>query len=145
MEHVYTIELGLDLYLVDGRTKIIPTQEYLDYRKEELHHELLELIDKAWKRGHTIYHSNIDAIITMQSECLEKAKRYIGYQFLGTHSYLDVFGRKAEEEYRWQRHQQQTESMEQRLENIQQQMWDMQKLLVNLSKQQNSNLSRRTG
>ena len=145
MKYSHTIEPGLDVYFIDGRTKTIPTQEYLDYRKEELHPEIIELIKKAWKKGHTIYHSTINSIITIQSESLEKAKRYIGYQFLGTHNYLDVFGRKAEEEYQWQRHQKQTESMEETLENMQQQMWEMQKILLNLSKQQNINLSRKTG
>lgn len=146
MIYSHTIEPGLDVYLVDGRTKAIPTKEYLDYRKEELAPVIAEGIEKAWAKGHTVYHSTVDAVISMQSESLEKAVRYIGYRFLGTHSYLDVFGKYAQEEYRWLQHQRQNESMEEQLTNMQKQMWDMQKLLINISKQQNNNIAtRKTG
>lgn len=143
MKYSHTIETGLDVYFIDGRTRVIPTQEYLDYRKDELNPELINLLKKAWEKGHTVHHSAIDSIISMQAESFEKAKRYIGYEYLGTHSYLDVFGKKAEEEYRWQRHEKQNSSMQEQLENMQKQMWDMQKLLLNFSKGQQSNFVRK--
>ncbi|MFV0516772.1 MAG: hypothetical protein ACK5MV_05195 [Aminipila sp.] len=139
MKYLHNIEPGLDMYLINGRAKPVPTEEYLKYRIDELNPDIVKSIKTAWKKGHTVYHSAIDSIISIQDECLEKAKRYVGYRYLGTYSYLDVFGENAEEEYRWARHEKQKIYMEERLSDMQQQMWEMQKLLLNLSKAQQQN------
>ena len=143
---------NIRLYIINGIAHLVPDLQYLSYRKNELHPEIYELLKTAFlQKEKIIYHSNIDTIIKFQEYCLEKAKRYIGYMWLGTHSYLDVFGEKAKEYFEELRTEQrevqkmvQLDRMESQIKDLQTQLWEMQKLIVNMAKQQNKEFSKTT-
>lgn len=142
--YAHTVE-DINVYFIDGRAKLVPDLNYLSYRADELHPEAYELLKYAFlTREKILYHSNIDTVIKLQEYCLEKAKCYIGYMWLGTHTYLDVFGEKAARYFEEVRKQEKEDAKQRKLDNIERQleamqlqMWEMQKLLVNMAKQQN--------
>ena len=126
-------------YYLGPDNKIVSQQRDLfkEYRRDELLPEVAAELDQV--RSINIYPSDsvINSVISFQNECPEKAVNYIRYRYLGTCSYLDVFGHKAESYYREKMHIEQNERMESKIEGMQQQLFDMQKLMMNVAKSVN--------
>lgn len=121
--------------------------EFLAYRITELQPDIIDLIEKAWKRGHSVQHNEINKIIKLQNENLEMCKRYIGYKYLGTHNYLEVYGEKAQRDYKEleekkekEEFQKQIAELQGTIKDMQQQLWDMQGLLLSMAKSQQNNM-----
>ena len=126
-------------YFMNSDNKLVSQQRdlYKDYRRAELLPEVASELDQV--RSLNIYPSDsaINAVINYQQECPEKAVNYIRYRYLGTCSYLEVFGQKAQSYYREKMHIEQNERMESKIGDLQQQLTDMQQLMFNIAKSVN--------
>lgn len=121
----------------DGKLVSQNVDLYMEYRRGELLPEVAAELDEV--RKICIYPSKaaIDTVISYQKECPDKAINYIRYRYLGTCSYLDVFGPGAEQQYKVKMHLEQNERMESKIDNLQQQIRDMQQLMFNIAKSTN--------
>lgn len=72
---------------------------FLHYREDEIKPIVKELLCEARKKRGCVYIMNysIDELIRIQNEDVLKACDWIKWKFLGTASYLDVYGSDAEE------------------------------------------------
>lgn len=120
-----------------------------DYRRNEQLPEVATELDKV-RSYNTSYPTKnvIDAVLSYQNENVKKAVNYIRYRYLGTCSYLDVFGEKAQKEYEQSAHFQQNKRMEEKIEDVssqvddlKQQLIDMQQLMFNMAKTLNTTKS----
>ena len=67
-----------------------------DYRRSELLPDIIDLIERARKRGHVVTKKRIDEVIKYLKEDPEKCRDFIGWRYLGTKNYCEVFGADAE-------------------------------------------------
>lgn len=67
-----------------------------EYRAAELLPDIVDLIARARERRNVVTKKRVDEIIKYQNEDPEKCRAFIGWRYLGTHNYLEVFGREAE-------------------------------------------------
>ena len=75
----------------------------------------------------------IDNLIHMQEFSVEKAVTYVKYRLLGEATYLDVFGRDAEDRRAAQQHYKKQDEMQMQIAAMAAQMADMQKLIFNMA------------
>lgn len=128
--------------------------EYIDpnlnYRKDDILPEVWEQLQAAREKGGYPSQAFIDNLISWQNEkSPEMAIRYVGYKYLGTYSYMEVYGPAGDTFY----HNQLTDRIiktlddqQEQISGLQMQISQMQRLIVNMAKTMNdSHLIRRTG
>ena len=132
---VVYVKNGLEWYLdPDGKLVSRPIDTYRYYRRSEIAPEILELIDQLRSKGRYLQDYNIDAIIKMQNECLEKGINYVKYRYFGKARYTDVFGAAADNHYAEINHRRQCERMEDTMNDMRSQIEEMQQLILNMAK-----------
>lgn len=129
---------GLEYYrLDDGRLVSQPVDDTVNYRTDELAPEVIEVLNRSRARYWYPSRPMIDNLIKMQELSVEKAVTYVKYRLLGEATYLDVFGKEAEDRRAAQAHYKKQDAMQQQLAAMALQMADMQKLIFNMAAQMN--------
>lgn len=131
-------EKGLEYYKnADGKLVSQFVDSTVDYRDNELAPEVLREVEKARAIHNYPSHPMIDNLIHMQDLSVEKAVTYVKYRLLGEASYIDVFGKDAEDRRAAQEHYKKQDAMAAQISAMAAQMADMQKLIFNMATQMN--------
>mgnify|MGYP007128358999 CR=1 FL=1 len=131
-------EKGLEYYKnADGRLVSQLIDETIGYRAAELAPEVTEALDRARAMHNYPSRPMIDNLVHMQEASVEKAVTYVKYRLLGEATYLDVFGRDAEDRRAAQQHYKKQDEMQMQIAAMAAQMADMQKLIFNMAAQMN--------
>ena len=69
----------------------------------------------------------------MQKISVEKAVNYVKYRYLGTASYLDVFGQENEKRWEAEQHYRDAKEMYEKMEDMAAQLNEIQQLLFNIA------------
>lgn len=117
----------------DGKLVSRPVDEYRDYRRSELDPAVNTQLDIARYYGDYPSKATIDSLFDMQKTSVEKAVNYVKYRYLGTASYLDVFGKENEKRWEAELHYKTTKEMAEKIEVMAAQMNEMQQLLFNMA------------
>lgn len=117
----------------DGKLVSRPVDEYRDYRRSELDPAVNTQLDIARYYGDYPSKATIDSLFDMQKISVEKAVNYVKYKYLGTASYLDVFGSENEKKWEAEQHYKTTKEMAEKIEVMAAQMNEMQQLLFNMA------------
>lgn len=107
------------------------------YRAYELAPEVSDALNRARELHRYPSRPMIDNLIHMQEFSIEKAVTYVKYRLLGEATYLDVFGRDAEDRRAAQQHYKKQDEMQMQIAAMAAQMADMQKLIFNMATQMN--------
>lgn len=71
-----------------------------DYRAEDLTQDIMQLITRARVRGHVVTKERIDEIIRYLKDDPDRCKAFIGWRYLGTHNYYQVFSKEADQNFK---------------------------------------------
>lgn len=131
-------EKGLEYFKnADGKLVSQNVDDTVNYRNNELAHEVTEVLNRARALHHYPSRPMIDNLIHMQELSIEKAVKYVQYRLLGEATYLDVFGQDAEDRRAAQQHYKKQDAMAAQIQAMALQMADMQKLIFNMASQMN--------
>lgn len=117
----------------DGKLVSRPIDEYRDYRRSELDPAVNTQLDIARYYGDYPSKATIDSVIAMQKTSVEKAVNYVKYRYLGTVSYLDVFGQENEKRWEAEQHYRDAKEMYEKMEDMAAQLNEIQQLLFNIA------------
>lgn len=125
---------GIEYYRnADGKLVSQPMDDTDGYRSSEIAPEVSDALNRARKLHHYPSRPMIDNLIHMQEFSVEKAVTYVKYRLLGEATYLDVFGRDAEDRRAAQQHYKKQDEMQMQIAAMAAQMADMQKLIFNMA------------
>lgn len=121
---------GLEFfYNAAGRLVCGPMDQNRDYRREELHPDVLAELDEARCCGWYPSKAHIDSCIQLQQQHPAKAAAYVRYKLLGTATYADVFGPAMQQRI----HEAQTDRLEKKLDQLSQDLRDLGQLVTNMA------------
>jgi|GEM_PF-2056827 len=132
-------------YSADHKLCTRPADETKDYRTKELHSSVIEKLNLA--RAIYRYPSKafIDALIKMQRErSIERAVKYVEYRYLGSASYLDVFGHDSEIEDLQARHFNECQELREEVKEMHKESQQTQQLLINIAVALNEQMKQRS-
>lgn len=114
---------GIEYYRnADGKLVSQPMDDTAGYRSSEIAPEVSDALNRARELHRYPSRPMIDNIIYMQEFSIEKAVTYVKYRLLGEATYLDVFGRDAEDRRAAQQHYKKQDEMQKLIFNMATQM-----------------------
>ena len=122
--------------------KYVPSEDInRDYRINEIDTRLLDLLQKCRvKRGAVhILPESIDKLIELQAEDIAKAELWLKWKYLGTATWLDVYGEEATEKRAEARHRLEAAEAYKTIKQLSDQIAVLTKLLAEQQQAKNSN------
>lgn len=132
-------------YSADHKLCSRQADETKNYRVNELHSSIIKKLDQAREIYRYPSKAFIDALIKMQRErSIERAVKYVEYRYLGSASYLDVFGHDAEIEDVQLKHFTECQELREEIKEMHKESQQTQQLLINIAVAMNEQMKQRS-